>query len=150
MLRSGWRNGSFDEDDWEKIQDQQGIVFFRESNGRGGLEVEGLVDLVLDLGALDVATMVTFSFRVLKDAGPLFQEVDPIDTGRSGISPGKLVRTIRRLQAETQWRSHSPVRNQKADGAGDSDEPRIQGLLQSSWNRSNQRWVSKTCASRPN
>jgi len=101
-------NGSFDEDDWEKIQDQQGIVFFRESNGRVGLEVEGLVDLVLDLGALDVATMVTFSFRVLKEAGPLFQEVDPFDTGRSGISPGKLVRAIQRLKAETQWRSHSP------------------------------------------
>ncbi|MGA2080255.1 MAG: AAA family ATPase [Holophaga sp.] len=101
-------SGSFDEDDWEKIQDQQGIVFFRESNGRGGLEVEGLVDLVLDLGALDVATMISFCFKVLKDAGPLFQEVDPFDVGRSGISPGKLVRAIKRLQAETQWRSHSP------------------------------------------
>jgi SpoVK/Ycf46/Vps4 family AAA+-type ATPase len=106
-------NGSFDEDDWEKIQDQQGIVFFRETSERGGLEVEGLVDLVLDLGALNVASMVTFSFRVLKGAGPLFQEVDPFDTGRSGISPGKLVRTIRRLQAETQWRSHSPVEIKK-------------------------------------
>jgi hypothetical protein len=106
-------NGCFDEDDWNKIQDQPGIVFFRESNGRVGLEVEGLVDLVLDLGALDVATMVTFCFKVLKDAGPLFKEVDPIDTGRSGISPGKLVRAIQRLHAETQWRSHSPAEIKK-------------------------------------
>ena len=106
-------NGSFDEDDWEKIQDQQGIVFFRETSERGGLEVEGLVDLVLDLGALNVASMITFCFKVLKEAGPLFQEVDPFDTGRSGISPGKLVRAIRRLQAETQWRSHSPAEIKK-------------------------------------
>ena len=97
-------NSNFDGDDWTKLQDQMGILFLREEGGRCSFKAENLVDLVLDLGALDVATMVTFCFRVFKDAGPLFKDVDAIEVGRSGIAPGKLVNTVKRIQTTAKWR----------------------------------------------
>jgi SpoVK/Ycf46/Vps4 family AAA+-type ATPase len=48
--------------------------------------------------------MVTFCFRVFKDAGPLFKNVDAIEVGRSGITPGKLVNTVKRIQTTAKWR----------------------------------------------
>ena len=97
-------NSNFDGDDWTKLQDQMGILFLREEGGRCSFKAENLVDLVLDFGALDVATMVTFCFRVFKDAGPLFKDVDAIEVGRSGIAPGKLVNTVKRIQTTAKWR----------------------------------------------
>ena len=97
-------NGNFDGDDWTKLQDQMGILFLREEGGRCSFKAENLVDLVLDLGALDVATMVTFTFKVFKDAGPLFKDVDAIEVGRSGITPGQLVNTVKRILATARWR----------------------------------------------
>ncbi len=97
-------NSNFDGDDWTKLQDQMGILFLREEGGRCSFKAENLVDLVLDLGALDVATMVTFCFSVFKDAGPLFKDVDAIEVGRSGITPGKLVNTVKRIQTTAKWR----------------------------------------------
>jgi len=100
-------NSNFDSDDWAKLQDQMGLLFLREEPGRCRFQAENLVDLVLDLGALDVATMILFCWRVFKDAGPLFKGLDGIEIGRSGISPGQLVNTVKRIQAAARWRSHS-------------------------------------------
>jgi|GEM_PF-1719361 len=101
-------NSNFDSDDWAKLQDQMGILFLREERGRCRFQAEHLVDLVLDLGALDVATMIQFCIRVFKDSGPLFKGVDAIEVGRSGITPGQLVNTVKRIQATARWRPCSP------------------------------------------
>jgi AAA+ superfamily predicted ATPase len=97
-------NSNLDGDDWTKLQDQMGLLFLREERGKLRFQAENLVDLVLDLGALDVATMCQFCFRVFKDAGPLFKEIDAIEVGRSGITPGQLVSTVKRIQATARWR----------------------------------------------
>jgi AAA+ superfamily predicted ATPase len=100
-------NSNFDGEDWTKLQDQMGILFLREEGGRCSFKAENLVDLVLDLGALDVATMILFCSKVFKDAGSLFKDVDAIEVGRSGITPGQLVNTVKRIQATAKWRPYS-------------------------------------------
>lgn len=102
-------NGSFDEDDFAKLQAQIGLLFLREEQGKGGFQADQCVDLVLDLGALTVAEMVHFCFKELRAAGPEFNEVDPFEIGQSGVAPGQLVTAIRRIKVKAKWRPSSPI-----------------------------------------
>ncbi len=121
---------NFDADDWKLVQGHKGWAFLRISpTCEPSWDVEASSDLVLDLSSLDVASMTMFAAKQLREGGELFGQCDPVDIARGGISPGKLLTEIRRLQQEAEWQGHAPetvkdllmravVRTQKVKGQG--------------------------------
>ena len=101
---------NFDADDWKLVQGHKGWVFLRISpTCEPSWDVEASSDLVLDLSSLDVASMTMFVAKQLRGAGELFGQCDPVEIARGGISPGRLLTEIRRLQQEAEWQGHDPA-----------------------------------------
>lgn len=100
---------NFDADDWKLVQGHKGWAFLRIGpTCEPSWDVEACSDLVIDLSALDVASMIMFAARQLREAGDLFGQCDPVEIAQGGISPGKLLTEIRRLKQEAEWQGHDP------------------------------------------
>ena len=100
---------SFDSDDWTTLADHPGLLVFRAGPKDCRFDIEHACNLSVDLSELNKGELILFANRRLKEAGALFDKVNPIDVaGGSGLTPGALVDAMAKIKEEAEWQGHDP------------------------------------------
>jgi len=99
----------FDEDDWNRIKDHPGWIFFRRHGAKPEFDPEPLCELAFDLEHLEPEDRTSFAGRTLQSGGPILSQIQAADLTDLDFTPGALVASVQRLARTAVWEELGPA-----------------------------------------
>lgn len=102
-------DAGFDEDDWNRIKDHPGWIFFRRTCDKPEFDPEPHCELVFDLEPLEPEALRSFVGQTLQAGGPALASLKPADLADLDFTPGALVESVKRIARTATWEDLSPA-----------------------------------------